>query len=119
MYIRTKNDLINLAETYLSIRYVSILRALHEGSIENLGAFRHVTGGRGWVLKITSKFKSVYYLAIVTDYLNYRIAVLNKVSWEYWEGDKSDNKLYQGDNPENYKLLRDKRLGENKNAYSR
>lgn len=106
-YLRTKSDLINLAEAKLPQGYVSIARAFHTGTVENLGAFRHIAGGCGWILKITSKFKSVYYVAIVVCYLNYRITILNEPPWKYWEGDKSDNKMYQGDNPILYKELKD------------
>lgn len=117
MHIRTTNDLIQFAELKLSKSYVSIARAFHTGTVENLGAFRHIAGGSGWILKITSKFKSIYYIAIIVHYLNYRVTLLNEPPWKYWEGDKSDNKIYQGDNPLLYKELRDgktKRL--NKNA---
>ncbi len=104
-----KNDLISVAETILSKRYRSIHRAFHEGHIENAGAFQHIPpiGRSGWILKLTSKFKKNYYIAIATGDLRYYVYPLGEIPWQYWEGDKSDNKLYQGDNPILYKELRD------------
>lgn len=107
MSIRTTNDLIQFAESELSKSYVSIARAFHTGHVENLGAFRHIAGGSGWILKITSKFKSIYYVAIIVYYLTYRVVILSEPPWKYWEGDTAKNKMYQGDNPILYKELRD------------
>ena len=110
--LQTKNDLIKFAENNLLERYTAIHRAFHGGTVENLGGFRYLYHDlSGWILKLISKYKAEYYVAIIVDHLYYRIGVLNNVSWKYWEGDKSNNKLYQGDNPEEYKLLRDKELG--------
>lgn len=106
-HLTTTNDLIQFAESKLSKGYVSIARAFHTGHVENLGAFRHIAGGSGWVLKITTKFKSIYYIAIIVYYLSYRVVLLNEPPWKYWEGDKSNNKMYQGDKPLLYKELRD------------
>lgn len=114
--IQTTNNLIQFAESDLPKEYVSVRRAFHTGTVENLGAFEHVYGSRGWILKIISKHNSVYYVAIMVYYFGYRTALINEPPWKYWEGDKSDNKLYQGDNPLLYKELRDgetKRLDKN------
>ena len=114
MHIRTKNDLINAAETYLSIRYVSILRAFHTGIVENLGGFRHIPpiNKPGWILRLVSRCDSTYYLAITAEHAGFGIciSVITWIPWKYWEGDTAKNKMYQGDNPEIYKLLRDKEL---------
>lgn len=112
---RSVNELIQFAESRLSKQYVSVARAFHTGTVENLGGFKHVAGGCGWILKLTSKHGSIYYIAIVAHYLGYRIAVLDKPPWKYWEGDTTENKMYQGDNPEIYKLLRDKEIRDAKN----
>jgi len=105
--IRSRNELIDWLEKCKPRR--SIVRAIQEGQVENLGAF-DLSSGPGWIVKVTSVFDKVWYVKI-TPFLNfYGTVLIADVPWELWIGDKSDNKLYQGDNPQEYKLLRDKEL---------
>ena len=115
--LQTKNDLIALVQSLLSPRYASTCRMFHEGTVENLGGFECIppTDKPGWVLRVVSSFKKIHYLAAVVDKFRHYVFLIDKPPWKYWEGDKSDNKLYQGDNPEEYKLLRDKELENGKN----
>jgi len=111
MHIRTRNDLINWLEK--NAPTPSIKRALQEGSVENLGGFKSCIGKKpGWIVKVTSKFKkiwyiSIYYSIVCSSGLNSFIRPMNNYDWKDWIGDKSENKLYLGDNPLLYKELRD------------
>lgn len=106
IHIRTRNELIDRLGENTSYR--SIARAIQEGQVENLGAF-NLPSGPGWIVKVTSAFNKVWYTKITPlPKSNYCGTVLIVgVPWEHWIGDKSDNKLYQGDNPLLYKELRD------------
>ena len=111
-HIRTRNDLINWLENNAPSK--AIRRALQEGRVENLGAFKNAAFGSksGWILEVISKHKTTWLVTIYawhTVFKNF-IRDINVVPWEYWVGDKSENKLYQGDHPDIYKLLRDKEL---------
>lgn len=106
--LQTTNELIQFAESHLPKQFVSMQRAFHEGTVENLGAFKHIYYDlSGWILKLTSKHKANYYIVIFADRLQYKVGILRNIPWKKWEGDKSDNKLYQGDKPLLYKELRD------------
>jgi len=74
--------------------------------VEFLGGFSS-DYSYGWMIKVTSKFNKVYYIYIRFK-LNseIRLSVLNQIDWKLWDGNKSDNPLYQGDNPEQYKELK-------------
>lgn len=110
MRIRTRDNLIEFLEENAFGRY---LRALQNYN-ENLGAFSRIFNSHapGWIVKVTSKYGDIYYLAAIKESFCSVFAVLYKqISWKYWIGDKSENPLYQGDYPEKYKLLRDKEIG--------
>lgn len=114
IHFRTRDDVINWAERNLPATYKSVHRAFREGSIEFLGGFRHIgtNGYPGWIIKIISRFKSIYYIAVVSC-RNIRkpwcICFTGNIPWEYWDGDKSNNPLYQGDNPEEYRRYKNDR----------
>lgn len=107
MVIRTRDNLIEFLEENASGRY---LRALQNYN-ENLGGFSQVLDydAPGWIVQVTSKRGNVYHLAILIHLAlqGCMFVVLYKdPPWKYWIGDQSKNSLYQGDNPEKYKELR-------------
>ena len=105
MRIKTRDNLIEFLEENASGRY---LRALQNHN-ENLGAFSQICSDdtAGWIVQVTSKYGNIYHLAAFEKHFDYLVVVLNrKIPWKYWVGDKSKNPLYQGDNPEKYKELR-------------
>jgi len=109
MHIRTRDNLIEYLEENTSGRY---LRALQNHN-ENLGAFEQVLSGidPGWIVKVTSKYGNIYYLGITLSKIfpGCRTCILKEVPWKYWIGGQSKNPLYQGDDPEKYKELRNVR----------
>lgn len=114
MVIRTRDNLIEFLENNTSGRY---LRALQNCN-ENLGGFSQILGcnAPGWIVQATSKHGDTYYIAIYCyGHSCYLLAILfNGPSWKYWIGDQSKNPLYQGDNPEKYKELRNAKTKNNR-----
>ncbi len=109
IHIRTRNNLIDWLGEHTFYR--SIARAIQEGQVENLGAF-DLSSGPGWIIRVTSEFHKVWYIKITPcQKLGfYGVVLLDHIPWDNWIGDKLDNKLYQGDKPEEYKLLRHKEI---------
>lgn len=80
--------------------------------MEVLGSFASVgiVERPGWVVKIVSPSKKKWYVIVFVCDRVYRLHVPYgnyNVPWEHWDGDKSKNKLYTGDNPDIYRRLRD------------
>lgn len=112
MHIRTRNDLIGWLENNAPRR--AIARAMQEGQVEVYGGFKRIpcTPCRdGWIVRVTSKFDFTWIVAIKPQlWEGYRAYILlDDVPWEFWIGDESENKLYRGDKPLQYKELRDAR----------
>lgn len=113
-HIRNRNDLIEFLEG--EITWPAVLRALlHKNEL--LGAFNRIIANStikpGWIIRVTSKTKRQWILGVVpglfiTD--DPVIWYLKEIPWKCWVGDVSENPLFQGDNPEKYKSLRDKEL---------
>lgn len=112
MVIRTRNELIEFIEDNAPTK--AILRAVLNYN-ENLGGFIRsgVSNSKGWIVTVLSKFGRQWLLAIhplKSGISGYKIWILfGEVPWKYWEGDKSENPLYQGDYPEIYKELRNEK----------
>ncbi|KKN77448.1 hypothetical protein LCGC14_0360070 [marine sediment metagenome] len=113
MRIHTRNDLIKFIED--NAPFTGVLRAALNHN-ENLGGFSRlsINHGSGWIVRLTSKFNRQWLIGVAPDKTlasKYRIWILfNSVPWKFWEGDKSENLLYRGDRPEEYKLLRNKEI---------
>lgn len=113
MHIHTRDNLIEWLED--NAPYKGIRRALVYGTNENLGGFKNIPPGcvGGWIVRIRSKHNREWIVAVGENikgkYISY-ILIGTPIPWESWEGNKSSNPLYRGDNPEAYKLLRDKEL---------
>ena len=109
MHIRNRNDLIKWLENNAPSR--AIARALQEGQVENLGAFEQIILGcqPGWIVKVTSKFNKMWYVAVQPSGHGFKAFSYGIAPWNFWIGGKTKNELYQGDNPERYKELRDEK----------
>ena len=107
--IQNRNSLIAYLESHAP--QPCIRRAASEGVVENLGMFSNVLNGHfGWVVKITSKHKKVWYVATINHYLmkEPKPFVISEPAWKNWVGWlNSDIKLHLGDNPEEYRRLMD------------
>ena len=114
MHITTRNDLIKWLED--NAPYPAIRRALVYGTNENLGGFSNVIfNSPGWIVKVRGRVQE-WLIAVADAYyvnkrlpLNFVAYVIKEVPWKHWEGDKSENPLYQGDYPDKYKEKRDEK----------
>ncbi len=113
--LRTRNEIMEWLEEYAP--YPCIRRAVVEGTTELLGVFNKMspTGTMAWIVKVTSKYDRVWYIAIIPNSFHHRFRCheTNEPSWEYWMGDiddgglnKSSETLHMGDNPKQYKELK-------------
>jgi hypothetical protein len=90
----------------------AIGRAISEGQpIEFLGGFSHIPPGNrpGWCARITTRTGKKYYVAIIIPrFLGQGLVpkCLDRIPWEYWDGDKGNGVLYRGDRPELYERLK-------------
>lgn len=102
--IESRNDLIKWLED--NAPRPCIKRALVHGTNENLGGF-----GYGWIVRIWGK-KQEWFVVVCPDRRfksEYVTWTIEKIPWTFWEGDKSENPLYQGDFPEKYEELRNEK----------
>ena len=115
IHFRNRNDVIKFAMGHIPKSYRSIARSFEEGSVEFLGGFTDIfmRWGRlsglfpGWIIRTTSKFGKIYYLFVWVNHLNnFKLSTMDEIDWRFWDGDKSDNPLYQGDHPEKYRELK-------------
>ena len=104
------------------------MRAMDEGSVEHLGAFKDIGPipvQPGWIVKVTSDTGKVWTLEIVPRpaskrWHGYSIYITSHITydshsmrWEHWAGFANVNfLLYGGDNPQEYARLRDERRKE-------
>lgn len=107
--IRTRDDILREIEYGVHNRpYVQ--RALIEGGVEFLGGFKQIPpwNSPGWIMKLTSKFKTVYLVAVISQQQEFIIMcrIIDVIPWHHWDGDKSSNPLYQGDRPEEYRRMK-------------
>lgn len=107
IHFRNRDDVIKFAMGHIPKSYRSIARSFEEGEVEFLGGFK-CRVILGWIIKTTSKFGNIYYLFIHFNcFSRLQLTVLDKLEWQCWDGDKSDNPLYQGDHPEKYRELKE------------
>ena len=90
-----------------------VLQNLLQGSgqAELLGGFCPLPGSTnpGWIVGLTSyRTGQTYYVCIGVNEETGKVRWWRTkgVQWENWDGDKSENKLYQGDDPEKYWRLK-------------
>ena len=83
----------------------AVNRALENGKIEHLGAFKNLPPGNlcGWVITVESEHNSIWVIAVTQNMGRCRVTGLVRIPWEDYIGGES--KLAQGDCPDNYILL--------------
>ena len=90
----------------------AITRALYEGQVEFFGGFNPIppTTHPGWVLRVTSAYGKIFYVAVICYDHRYGIRILRDVPWGCWAGMHPQglvrNYLYSGDHPAEYWELR-------------
>lgn len=107
----------------------SVVRAMDEGTVEHLGTFTNLGPGMknpGWIIRAISETGKVWIVEIVArPFINgYGVYIRPNrevpvpwVPWERWAGgaghpDFPGNPLYSGDNPVEYRRLKDERRAE-------
>lgn len=85
--------------------------AFRDGNLEHLGLFSEIPPfGQGLITRATSKNNHTYIVAVVKKTIrDYGIYPIISVPWEFWIGDKFDDKLFIGDNPRGYKAAKEKK----------
>ena len=111
IHFRTRQDLIE----WLGQQDIqgSQGRAVENGSLELLGGFHSVPPKNwpGWIVRAALQVGSqqyIYHVAIVCNGHEYKVINIPEalIPWDQWDGDKSTNDLYRGDNPEIYKEMK-------------
>lgn len=108
--ISTRDHLIRFISAH--VVYLHVRRAILEGNVENLGSFLHDR----WIVKIVTPLGLTKYISVVVVKDRYRLFMISEPDWKLWKGDKSENKLYQGDHPDKYAELRELKLKEIEDA---
>ena len=105
--VHHKQQLLKFLEQNIKDRVLQ--NVLDSGVVEFLGGFRPLLKDiPGWIVQLTSCHNTVYNIGIFED-INIgklRWFRLTEIPWENWVGDKSENRLYQGDKPEKYLELK-------------
>jgi len=108
-HLRTRNELIQLLEQ--AINWVAVSRALlHRNEV--LGAFSKIADkvdAFGWIVRAWSPLTNrQFIIAVCPGSKNeFHIQYLGTIPWKYWIGDQQKARIWTGDNPEQYKLLRE------------
>jgi len=100
--VHHRQQLLNWLSKNLQDRV--LLNALEYGTVELLGGFNKLPGSStpGWIVKLITANGKKHFVAIASNPLCwFRI---KSVPWKNWDGDRSSNPLYQGDNPRRYLL---------------
>lgn len=109
--IHHRQQLLNFLERNVTDRVLQ--NALNRGRVEFCGGFNPLIGSlSGWAFVITSYWGSVYNIGIVEDINTGKLRWfrLGKIPWGNWGGDRSEDKLYKGDNPGKYQELKNELL---------
>lgn len=119
IHFRDRHDVIDWAAVHIPKSYRTVARSLEEGQVEFLGGFKcfscmTLSRMSGWMIKVTSKFNKIYYIFVYIDLaMQLRLSIMDTLNWKSWDGDKTDNPLYQGDHPEEYRRLKDEATDKN------
>lgn len=92
----------------------AIVRSLREGKTEFFGGFNPIspTTQPGWIIRVTSAYNRIWYVAVIAYRDHYGIRILRDVPWDkwvgtmFWDGDKFRSQLFSGDYPLQYLELR-------------
>lgn len=110
----SRDDLLGFIATHIVYKYIR--RAImDDGQVENYGAFSKPSrecAEPGWLVKVvTPKGKTVFVAVVCQE--QYRLIVTEKEPmWKYWEGDGCKNVLYLGDDPNEYRKLKEAERGQ-------
>lgn len=100
----------------------SVVRAMDEGAVEHLGAFKDIGPSPvslGWIVRVKSYTGKTWLLEIVpTNAHRFGIYITechtpdDSPLWDHWVGDHHSDPLYSGDYPIEYARLRNERRAE-------
>ena len=114
--ITTRADLIALVAHRKTLP-PAVARACMTGQVEVLGAFEEIPPSgvsSGWILTITAKHGTVFYVAVIPEpNFYYQIYLLTEIPWHLWMGKPlagARYSVYQGDHPAAYDARRDSAL---------
>lgn len=102
-----RSQIVEYAEAHVPSR--ACARAFTTGSVEFLGGFYSIPPGDrpGWILRVTSCHKRIWYLAVAVDEIKHGYAVYflegHRVPWRQWASlwpEQPWGPLFDGDNPE-------------------
>jgi len=85
---------------------------MESGRIENYGGFNPLptTNLPGWIVAVTSGRNKTYNIAVVADTnFTMRWFRVKDVPWPDWVGDTAKVAVYQGDNKDKYKGLKNEK----------
>lgn len=92
----------------------AIVRALSEGQVEFFGGFDLIppTTQPGWVIRVTSIYGKIWYIAVIAYRNHYGIRILKDIPWGnwvgtvFWDSNSFRTQMFSGDSPEEYLELR-------------
>ena len=107
--LRTRTDLLRLLRPYAISAACG--RAMDEDRVTVLGSFAVPGGFPRYMVRVISKSRREWLLALVVDDVDYQYRVaqnLIKIPWSQWQGDPDRrHPLLDGDEPEVYAGKRD------------
>lgn len=110
--IQTRTELINFICDNITQR--AIVRACHNGKIQVLGGFSKIPPSRrpGWIVSVTSVYGRTWLVVVMSDDHRhiFRTGIVDSIPWEYYVGrtDRGEYSIYDGDNPRQACLARNK-----------
>lgn len=102
--INSKSDVYYLIlQTAHRMGMPRLKRHYEDGDTRFLGGFTKIHNGLpGWIATFDGDF-----YAVIAGQNGYYVRPADAVKWYNYAGDNSPNPLYQGDNPEQFKILKD------------
>lgn len=108
--ITTRQQLLDWLQGHVQPSYLS---AIDKGNIELFGWFYPIptSNNPGWIVELTLLGKRKINIVVSVDELGiyqYYTWIIDNIPWRLWRGFESENSLYRGDNPDDYKTKMDK-----------
>lgn len=98
-----------------------ITRWLNDGKVEILGGFDQIPPSiyPGWIIQVITPHKILHNIAVTLDEIKWLLGIwelYSPVPWEYYNGNKIRKYwcLFDGDNPNQYILEKEKKIHEQK-----
>ncbi len=111
--IETRTQLIEFICEHISQK--AIARACHysEGSVQVMGGFSRIppSSRPGWIVSVTSEHERTWLVAVTSDDHEhiFRAWVVESIPWQHYVGKiESEYSIYNGDNPQQACLAREK-----------